>query len=290
VKTEVLSYVDGPEGERSIDRAAELLRAGRLVAFPTETVYGLGALALDAGAVGRIFEAKGRPPENPLIVHVPGLAEAGEVARELPEAARRLAATFWPGPLTLVVPKRPEVPDEVTAGLPTVAIRAPSHPAARALLARVGAPIAAPSAHRYTTVSPTTARPVMKGLDGRIDAVLDGGDTPVGIESTVLDVCGVVPRLLRPGAIGRDELEREVGPVELAAMVAAVGTAQASPGLARRHYAPAARVLAFLPGAFPAQARTLPPGARPAVIASCRGPNSSDATARRASAAPSIGT
>ncbi|MEO0682834.1 MAG: L-threonylcarbamoyladenylate synthase, partial [Pseudomonadota bacterium] len=187
-----------------IAEAARVLRDGGLAAFPTETVYGLGARADDAAAVAGIFAAKGRPSFNPLIVHVTGL-EAAETLAELPEAARALAARFWPGPLTLVVPRRAEaaLAPAATAGLPTVALRAPAGPLAQALLAAVGAPVAAPSANRSGRISPTEAAHVIEELDGRIDAVLDGGPCGVGLESTIVEVPadGGAPRLLRPGGL-----------------------------------------------------------------------------------------
>lgn len=214
--------------------AADLLRRGRLVAFPTETVYGLGADALDADAVGRVFEAKGRPSFNPLIVHVADAAGAGCVA-VWSDVAERLAARFWPGPLTLVLSRRDAVPDVVTGGGPTVAVRVPAHPLARALI-DAAAPLAAPSANRSGRLSPTTADHVLADLDGLIDAVLDGGPTAAGIESTVLDVSGPVPRLLRPGPIAPAEIEALIGPVARGA-VAAAG-ALPSPGMLERHYAP----------------------------------------------------
>jgi L-threonylcarbamoyladenylate synthase len=223
-----------------IARAAGLLRRGGLVAFPTETVYGLGALALDGLAVRAIFAAKGRPAGNPLIVHVPGAAEASALAAPWPEAAARLASRHWPGPLTLVVPRGPAVPDEVAAGGPTVGLRAPAHAVAQALLRAVGGPLAAPSANTSEHVSPTTAAHVLADLDGRIDAVLDGGPCPVGIESTVLSLAHGPPRILRPGAVSRDALEAELGP--LATGPAPSGPA-ASPGLQARHYAPAGRLV-----------------------------------------------
>jgi L-threonylcarbamoyladenylate synthase len=266
VETVTLPFTEGETGTRSLARAAAILRDGGLVAFPTETVYGLGALALDPAAVRRIFAAKGRPPTNPLIVHVPGVAEAGAVVAAFPERARRLAAAFWPGPLTLVLPRRPEVPPEVSAGLPTVGVRVPSHPVARALLVAVGRPIAAPSANRYTAISPTSARHVEKSLGGRIDAILDGGETPIGIESTVLDVSGPVPTLLRPGILGIDELSRVVGPIARGPGLVE-GEAAVSPGLAKRHYAPAARVAAFAPGGAARALAGLPAGARAGVVA-----------------------
>ena len=224
-----------------LEEAARLLRNGKLVAFPTETVYGLGALALDALAVRGIYAAKGRPSTNPLIVHVSGVDQARALVTSWPAQAKTLAARFWPGPLTLVLPRTAAVPDEVTAGGATVALRVPAHPAARALLERVGAPLAAPSANRAEHVSPTTAAHVGKDLDGRIDAILDGGACDFGIESTVLWLdpdCASAPRLLRPGAISRAELEAALH----CAISAGPAAISASPGLHARHYAPAAIV------------------------------------------------
>jgi L-threonylcarbamoyladenylate synthase len=252
--TERLVYERGPRGERDLERAAELLRAGRLVAFPTETVYGLGALALDPAAVRRIFEAKGRPARNPLIVHVSSVDQARRVAATWPEAAQRLAERFWPGPLTLVLPRAAIVPPEVTGGLDAVGVRLPAHPVARALIERVGAPLAAPSANLYTGVSPTSAAHVEKGLLGRIDAILDGGETTVGIESTVLDLSGARPTVLRPGAVSAAEIEEVIGPVER--IGPEVEAALPSPGLARRHYAPRARVVLLAPPELAARAET----------------------------------
>jgi L-threonylcarbamoyladenylate synthase len=235
--TEVLAVdAHAPQPDR-IARAAAVLRGGGLVAFPTETVYGLGALALDADAVRRIFAAKGRPANNPVIVHVAEIAEAVAIAAEWPDAAERLARRFWPGPLTLVVARGGAVPDVTTAGGPTVAIRIPAHPVALALLRAVGAPIAAPSANRSSELSPTRADHVLHGLDGRIDLVLDGGPTIGGIESTVLDVSTSSPRLLRPGLIGPAELEAVVGPLCRHAALDE-GKALPSPGMLPRHYAP----------------------------------------------------
>lgn len=222
-----------------LDEAAALLRAGGLVAFPTETVYGLGALALEPLAVRSIYAAKGRPPTNPLIVHVLGEDDARPLVARWPLEARQLAARFWPGPLTLVLPRTALVPDECTAGGGTVGVRAPSHPAARALLERVGAPLAAPSANRAEHVSPTSAGHVLRDLNGRIDAVLDGGRCAYGIESTVVGLDSATPRLLRAGAIPRAQVEELIGP--LASGPGAASVAQ-SPGQHRRHYAPAALV------------------------------------------------
>lgn len=198
----------------AIARAAELLRAGKLVAFPTETVYGLGANALSPDAVARIFEAKGRPANNPVIVHVAEVAEARALTSDWPEIADRLAAVFWPGPLTLVLPRSDRIPDIVTAGGPTVALRIPSHPVALALLRAAGIPIAAPSANRSMLLSPTTAEHVLQSLEGRIDALLDGGPTTGGIESTVILLTGERPRLLRPGLISPAQIEAIVGPID----------------------------------------------------------------------------
>jgi L-threonylcarbamoyladenylate synthase len=226
-----------PEAE-VIARAAAVLRGGGLVAFPTETVYGLGANALDPEAVGRIFTAKGRPATNPLIVHVAGADEAGRVAATWPEAAARLAERFWPGPLTLVLPRRDGVPDAVTAGGPTVAVRVPAHPVAQALLRAAGVPVAAPSANRSTRLSPTRAEHVLAGLDGRIDLLLDGGPTAGGLESTVLDVTVRPPRLLRPGLVAPDALAEVLGEAPRRAEAVAESGPLRSPGMLARHYAP----------------------------------------------------
>jgi L-threonylcarbamoyladenylate synthase len=220
-----------------LDEAAALIRRGGLVAFPTETVYGLGALALEPLAVRAIYAAKGRPATNPLIVHVLGEDEARPLVSRWPLEAIQLTARFWPGPLTVVLPRTAIVPDECTAGGDTVGVRAPSHPAARALLERVGAPLAAPSANRAEHVSPTTAAHVLRDLNGRIDAVVDGGRCPFGIESTVVSLDGA-PRLLRAGAIPRTEIEDLLGPLEIGTRAP---VAQ-SPGQHRRHYAPVAVV------------------------------------------------
>jgi L-threonylcarbamoyladenylate synthase len=236
MKTIVLIVDTASPSAQALLHAAEVLQAGGLVSFPTETVYGLGAAALDAAAVKRIFQAKGRPSHNPVIVHVGDIAGARAVAADWPEAAQRLAGRFWPGPLTLVVPRQPIVPDIVTAGGPTVAVRAPAHPVARGLLQAAGISVAAPSANRSARLSPTRAEHVLSDLDGRIDLLLDGGPCPGGIESTVLDVTTSPPRLLRPGLVEQAELEAAIGPVLPGP--AAPGAALASPGMLSRHYAP----------------------------------------------------
>lgn len=222
-----------------IARAAELLRQGGLVGFGTETVYGLGADATDDRAVARVFEAKGRPRFNPLICHYPS-AEAAFADVEPGPAARALAAAFWPGPLTLVLPRRATCPVSLLAGagLASLAVRVPATPAARALLAAVGRPVAAPSANRSGQVSPTTAAHVLEGLGGRIDAVLDSGPCEVGVESTVLDLCGPAPVLLRPGGATREAIEAVIGPVRLPAPAGRDPAAPRSPGQLLSHYAP----------------------------------------------------
>ena len=222
----------------SIREAADLLRRGRLVAFPTETVYGLGAHALDRDAVRRLFQAKGRPADDPLIVHIGSADAMGPLVRERPALVDRLAARFWPGPLTLVLPRSAAVPDEVTAGLDTVAIRVPAHPVARALLDAAAIPVAAPSANLFSRPSPTRAEHVLQDLDGRIDLVLDGGTTTVGVESTVLDLSQDPPAILRPGAVTLEMLRELVPGVVRRETTATPREAMPSPGLLTKHYSP----------------------------------------------------
>lgn len=218
-----------------VQHAAELIRAGRLVGFPTETVYGLGANALDADAVARIFAAKRRPASSPLIVHVSDAEMAREVVSSWPDPAEVLTQRYWPGPLTLVLPKRAHIPDAVTAGLSTVGVRVPAHPLALALVRAAGVPIAAPSANPFTALSPVTAEHVRQGLGEAVDFVLDGGPSALGIESTVLSLADS-PVLLRRGMVTQAEIERLIGPV---AVVTEGGSgAHAAPGLHRRHYCP----------------------------------------------------
>jgi L-threonylcarbamoyladenylate synthase len=224
----------------AIARAADCLRRGGLVAFPTETVYGLGVHALDPAAVRRLFTVKGRPAHDPLIVHLDSIDGIGDLVEGVPETAKLLAATFWPGPLTLVLRKSPRVPDEVTAGLSTVAVRVPSHPVARALLIAAGIPIAAPSANLFSRPSPTRASHVLDDLAGRIDLIVDGGPTTVGLESTVLDLSGDVPTMLRPGAISIEMLKAIVPRVERTSSAEAGVRAMPSPGMLERHYSPRA--------------------------------------------------
>jgi L-threonylcarbamoyladenylate synthase len=245
----------------SLAEAAALLRAGQLCAFPTETVYGLGADARSEAAVRRIYEVKGRPQTNPLIVHVPSIDEARALAAAWPAEAAALAARFWPGPLTLVLPRGGGLPAVVSAGLPTVALRVPAHPVALALLVACGLPLAAPSANPSERLSPTTAAHVAAGLPA-VPLILDGGPCALGIESTVVDLCGARPRLLRPGALSLVQLRAALPGQEILvpAPGAAVAEAEArpAPGMMARHYAPRARLryaeeaggeaLALLPG------------------------------------------
>ncbi|MDP8980919.1 MAG: L-threonylcarbamoyladenylate synthase [Acidobacteriota bacterium] len=243
----------GPPGSAEIADAAALLRAGKLVAFPTETVYGLGANALDAAAVDRIYSAKGRPATSPLIVHVASMEMARDLTLRWPPEAETLARKFWPGPLTLVLRKHPSIPDRVTAGLDTVGLRMPSHPVALDLIRAAGVPLAAPSANRFGALSPTTADHVRSAFGVAVAMVLDGGPAKVGIESTVLSLAGSGPVLLRPGVISRADIEAEIGPV------AAAGTSNsgshASPGLHPRHYSPRTPLLLTERGQAPAYGR-----------------------------------
>jgi L-threonylcarbamoyladenylate synthase len=229
--------------EAAITEAAAIITRGGLVAFPTETVYGLGANAMSGTAVAGIFNAKGRPSYNPLIVHAADVTGASRCVTSWPEAARVLAKCFWPGPLTLVLPKAPDIPDIVTAGLPTVGVRVPNHPVALALLRAAKVPIAAPSANRSMHVSPTMGDHVAASLGGAPDLILDAGPVSVGIESTVLDLSADVPTVLRPGMISVEDLRQVIGRVEVASAHVPDGTARPSPGMMDRHYSPEARVV-----------------------------------------------
>jgi L-threonylcarbamoyladenylate synthase len=239
-----------------IGHAARLLRAGRIVAFPTETVYGLGANALDADAVARIYTTKRRPATSPLIVHVASIEMAQSLVTNWPEIADRLTRRFWPGPLTLVLEKRlgkrQAIPDVVTANLPTVGLRMPAHPIALALIQAAGVPIAAPSANRFTELSPTTAEHVRLSLGSEVDFILDGGPCKVGIESTVLSLAGPEPTLLRPGGISRAELETIIGPVALVKELQA-GASHPAPGMHPRHYSPRTPLYLTTSGKLPDQ-------------------------------------
>lgn len=230
-----------------VEVAANLLKRGGLVAIPTETVYGLAADAFQPDAVAQIFVAKGRPQDNPLIAHVASIEQLSLLAAEIPPTARLLAERFWPGSLTMVLKRRPEVPDVVTAGLDTVAIRFPSHPLARAVIRATGSPLAAPSANLSGSPSPTTAAHVLADLNGRIDAIVDGGASDVGLESTVVSLAGPVPRLLRPGGVTYEQLTDVLGEVivDKAVRQKIDDTERvSSPGMKYRHYAPKAPVQA----------------------------------------------
>lgn len=228
----------------NIQSAAALLRTGHLVAFPTETVYGLGSDATNPTAVARIFEAKQRPTFDPLIVHVAHIAQVDCVVSKFPEVARLLAKTFWPGPLTLVLPKRESIPDLVTAGLPGVGIRIPRHPVAIELLKAAGCPVAAPSANPFGGISPTTAQHVADGLGSSVNCIVDGGPCVVGLESTVLSLMDDRPLLLRHGGCPVEDIERLIGRVEIAISDATQdNAAQPAPGMLSRHYAPGTRLI-----------------------------------------------
>ncbi len=232
-------------GADQIETAAQILRSGGLVAMPTETVYGLAADALNGAAVAAIFRAKGRPMDNPLIVHIAALDQISGLVREFPPAARRLAEVFWPGPLTMILPRSAAVPAEVSAGLDTVAIRFPSHPLAQKLIA-VSCPLAAPSANLSGSPSPTTAAHVMADMNGRIDAVLDGGECAVGLESTVITLAQGTPRILRPGGVTAEQIRSVIGETVIdRAVTQPLGKDEtaASPGMKYKHYAPRAEVL-----------------------------------------------
>lgn len=234
-----------PESDGAIAQAGALLVSGQVVGIPTETVYGLGANALDGTAVQKIFAAKGRPSDNPLIVHIADLAQIYSLTTEVPEAALRLAEAYWPGPLTIILPKASCIPQEVSAGLDTVGIRLPSHPIARAVIRAAGVPIAAPSANLSGRPSTTTAAHVMEDMNGKIAAVVDGGSCAVGVESTVVSLTGETPRLLRPGGISLEQLEAVLGTVEVdRAIVQPIGedVRVSAPGMKYRHYAPHAPV------------------------------------------------
>src|SRR2546421_28180 len=251
--TEVLAIDPVHPDPATIERAAALLRAGEVVVFPTETVYGLGAAALQTGAVERIFAAKGRPFNDPLIVHIAEEDALEQLVSSIPGQAKLLARAFWPGPLTLILPRSPLVPKLVTAGLETVAVRMPRHLVALALIRAAGLPIAAPSANRFMHVSPTTAQHALADLDGRVPLILDGGPCEVGVESTVLDLCSTVPTILRPGGVSLEELRAVLPDVRLPPQVKnkvqrddnASLEAQRAPGQLLTHYAPTVPLFLF---------------------------------------------
>lgn len=243
MKTKRIYINPSQPDEGALAEAARVLQSGELVAFPTETVYGLGANALDASACARIFLVKGRPQDNPLIVHVAAKDQARQWVREWNAAAEQCAQRFWPGPLTLVLPKSSAIPDEVTAGLDTVAIRIPSHPVALALIQKTGLPIAAPSANLSGKPSPTSGAHVWHDLEGAIPLILDAGSSAVGLESTVLDISGLVPTILRPGGIAKEQLEEVLGEVRVDHPSA--DQPPKAPGMKYRHYAPTGEMLLF---------------------------------------------
>ena len=241
MKTQVLD-------KSQVDIAARILKNGGVVGIPTETVYGLAADALNGEAVKKIFQAKGRPMDNPLIVHIADYSdiEKYNLVSEIPESAEKLAKAFWPGPLTIIMKRTDVIPPEVSAGLDTVAIRFPAHPLAQQIIKAAGTPLAAPSANLSGSPSPTTARHVLNDMDGRIDAVLDGGASEVGVESTVITLAADVPRVLRPGGVTVEELRKVLGDVEVDDAVIhqlKEGAVAASPGMKYKHYAPKANVL-----------------------------------------------
>jgi L-threonylcarbamoyladenylate synthase len=233
---------DKPD-ERAIARAVAVLLRGGLVAFPTETVYGLGALALEPKALARIFAAKGRPVHHPLIAHVTGIAQAKTLIDPWPKLAHLLATAFWPGPLTLIGNRSGLVLPELTGGHPSVAVRSPAHPVALALIEAVGAPLAAPSANKYQGISPTSAAHVVASLGNEVDLVLDAGPCSEGVESTVVDIAGEAPRILRPGPLSLAMLRKVASSIVVADETADDDAMRASPGLDRRHYAPRAKLV-----------------------------------------------
>lgn len=245
MKTRVIKVDRERPDAAAIEEAAQALRAGQLVVFPTETVYGLGAHALDEAAVQRIFDAKERPANDPLIVHIAHIGQVTQCAAGMPAGARKLALSFWAGPLTLILQKKPDVPDLVTAGLPSVALRVPSHRVARALMETAGIPIAAPSANRFSRPSPTTAAHVLEDLDGRVDLILDAGPTDIGLESTIVDFTVDPPVLRRPGGITYEQVHSLVPEVVLQTDQSNVDEPQPAPGQMIRHYAPRAELTLY---------------------------------------------
>ena len=235
-----------PVTEEELAEAAGIIRGGGLVAFPTETVYGLGANALDEAAAKKIYAAKGRPSDNPLIAHISSMKELEPLTIEIPEAAKKLAEAYWPGPLTMIFMKSDKVPYGTTGGLETVAVRMPSDPIARKLIELSGVPIAAPSANTSGRPSPTTAEHVRQDMDGKIEMIIDGGPVGIGVESTIVDVSGEIPTLLRPGAVTMEMLRETVGRVEIDPAIQGPPRADVrpkAPGMKYRHYAPKAELV-----------------------------------------------
>jgi L-threonylcarbamoyladenylate synthase len=245
MRTRVIQVDRDKPDPAAIAEAAAALRDGKLVVFPTETVYGLGAHALDPIAVQKIFDAKERPANDPLIVHIAHVGQVNQCAASMPAGARKLALSYWAGPLTLVLQKKPAVPDLVTAGLPSVALRVPSHRVARALMETAGVPIAAPSANRFSRPSPTLAAHVIEDLDGRVDLILDAGPTDIGLESTIVDFTVDPPVLRRPGGITFEQVHSLVPEVVMQAGEGRSDEPQPAPGQMTRHYAPRAELTLY---------------------------------------------
>ncbi len=262
----------------NLRRAGECIARGGLVAFPTETVYGLGADAFDARAVARIFEAKARPSFDPLIVHVATIGAVDRVAIIPGFKARALMETLWPGPLTLVMPRREAIPDIVTSGLDTVAVRLPAHPVARAIISYSGTAVAAPSANPFGYLSPTLAAHVARGLGDKVDIIVDGGPCSVGVESTVLDMTVDPPRVLRPGGLPVETIEAVIGPIDSRKAPEAASIAASSPGLLESHYAPRTPLYLVETGAM---AAARPSGRAAALVSSAVSGASLEATAGR---------
>lgn len=245
MKTELFTISDPGSQRAEVERAAAILRGGGLLGIPTETVYGLGANGLDEDAVRRIFEAKGRPQDNPLILHIPSADWLTRYGEDIPTAAYKLAERFWPGPLTMIVKRRGNVPDVTTGGLDTVGMRCPDHRVTLAIIEAAGVPVAAPSGNISGRPSPTCARHMIEDMDGRIDGIVDGGACGVGVESTIIDLTGDVPRLLRPGGLPLEEIREVLGEIAVDKAVLqplAEGEKPKAPGMKYRHYAPKAPV------------------------------------------------
>lgn len=245
-ETELVKVIDGEDeaaGAEALKRAGRIIREGGLVAFPTETVYGLGGDALNPESSRKIYAAKGRPSDNPLIIHIADMDALSRIVSEIPEAAKQLADSFWPGPLTMILPKSAEVPLETTGGLDTVAVRMPSHPVALSFIRESGGYVAGPSANTSGKPSPTLAAYVAEDMNGRIDMILDGGQVGIGIESTIVDVTVTPPQILRPGYITKEMLEKVLGEVATDVTILKsqedCGQAPKAPGMKYRHYAPA---------------------------------------------------
>jgi L-threonylcarbamoyladenylate synthase len=268
-KTRIIRVDRDRPDPAAIEEAARILKTGGLVVFPTETVYGLGAHALDPSAAQKIFDAKERPASDPLIVHIAHIGQVGQCATGMPAGARKLAWSFWAGPLTLILAKKPDVPDLVTAGLGSVALRVPLHRVARALMETAGVPVAAPSANRFSRPSPTAADHVIEDLDGRVDLILDAGGTDIGLESTIVDFTVDPPVLRRPGGITFEQVRSLVPEVVIAEAQGTAHEPQMAPGQLTRHYAPRAE-LTLYEGPFERVVERMAADARTAVAKGIR--------------------